>query len=147
MVKDIAYIWGNPLVGNKPNPNLRAIKPSIDFLDSILDNNGTEIFKRLSSITGINKKIQDIDFFVNSVRVSLHNTGQRFVSISLHHPLDTYPTIIIHELFHIFFHDLLYSGSLIDKLDEESIVALKEKENEIKEYLTIIINEEFSDLI
>lgn len=144
-IKGINQVWGNIIPTQSHKKKFQLLTYLQKYLDSYLAKNGKKITTRLNKISGQKNSLSDFDFFINSTPVSLHNAQKKFISIGAAHQFNRYPTIIIHELLHIIsYQQIEIDESLRKKLKS----TLSEKDlNELKEIITVLINEEFEDLI
>ena len=149
MIRGLDNVWGNKIPNNQVNQTSLTMPFLINYLNEYLEKYGNTIIKRFNKLTGLSYKISDFGFYINDTPVSLHNSKDLYISISLNHSFARYPTIIIHEISHIYFQKYINSQKFM-KLNNISKISdlISEKErNELKEIITVIINTEFSDVI
>ena len=138
MIIGIDKVWGQAIP--KDHSKIKLITPIFlkNYLNSYFSRYGEKIFLKLNTVFSSNYKASDFKYFINTTSVSLHNAQEKFISISINHEFSRYPTIVIHELFHLFFY--LFIQRHPTKANEETL-------NDIKEILTVIINLEFDAYI
>ncbi len=149
MIKGHDEIWGRQITVANGTDLVITRNSLIDYLNDYTDKHLEEILLRLNRMTGLSYGASDIGLFINTIPVSLHNAKDKFISISAYHQFFTYPTVIIHELFHVYFCNYIRTAEFLAQngiKDLSDIISSKE-ENELKEIVIVIINEEFSDLI
>lgn len=97
-----------------------------------------EFFNRLEKITGKKFPIDEVTVYLTTIQRCPYNFQEKWFMVSfLNHPLFC-AKIIAHELMH--FHFIYYSWQVIEKQ------IGKEKTEDIKEALTVLLNLEFRDL-
>lgn len=142
MILEVNEAWGLIIDKDEEKISLKMLKYLLDYLDGYMKVNGNKIFLIFSRILDMKCHESEVRFYVNSSTVSLHNGSKKFVSISCRHGFDVYPTVIIHEIFHILFYQYINfnKNAIKEKISEYEC-------NEIKEILTVLINLEFQNLI
>lgn len=149
MIAGYDEIWGDKIGTADKTRRVLTIKYLEEYLNSFIDDYGHEIIKRFNKLTGLNYALNDIRFYTNTTPVSLHSTENFFTSISAYHQFLAYPTIIIHELSHIYICNFIRQTGF---LSANKVLGINEllspnEENEFKEITTVIINELFYDLL
>ncbi|MDP3899828.1 MAG: hypothetical protein Q8Q23_01980 [bacterium] len=139
MISGLTEIWGVRLNKNNDKLRYKTLPLLKNYLDGYWQKHGTKIIKRLNSIFKLNHSPDDFLLYLNTAGASLHNTEKQFISLCLHHSFISYPTVIIHELSHIYFYQYLRKSSITSLNNNEA--------NELKEIITVIINTEFLDYI
>jgi hypothetical protein len=149
MIKGIEEIWGNRMLKIENDKEPITTKYLINYLNNYLEDYGQKILEKFSILTGISYKNKDLNYYVNTTPVSLHSSSEHFISIGGYHSFISYPTVVIHEICHIFFHDFVRSENFLSfsKISDISEILSIKQENELKEIVTVIINLEFLDLI
>ncbi|HLC69419.1 MAG TPA: hypothetical protein VJH75_00005 [Patescibacteria group bacterium] len=119
------------------------------YLNTWMDNNIAKVLKTFFKITKIIHRPADFKYYINLSSISLHHAKENFISIGIAHPFSNYPTIIIHELFHLYFYQYIYWDEFLKRFGLKSVNDFidPEEQNELKEILTVIINEEFKKFI
>lgn len=148
MISNINNVWGMQ-IDKMPIRKIKTLPLLKDYLDKFLKKNHKQIFNKLNKIFKTTYSSDSFKYYLNTTSVSLYNPLERFISISPNHSFTRYPTVIIHELFHIFFYLYLTSDKFLKDNRLKSIEQLltREELNEVKEIITIIINHEFNNLI
>ena len=139
MISNLNETWGVQLNKKSTKSKYKTLPFLKNYLDGYWQKYETKIIKKLNNIFKLNFRSNDFSLYLNTTIVSLHNTEKQFISISLNHSFISYPTIIIHELSHIYFYKYI-QNNLITDLDEAEL-------NELKEIITVIINNEFKEYI
>lgn len=149
MIQGLDEVWGNKIP--KKNNNLKQITIPflISYLNGYLNKYGKTIIAIFNKLTGLSYKINDFKYYVNTTPVSLHNAKNLYISISLNHSFISYPTIIIHEISHIYFYKYIESLRFLklNNISKTSDLISEKERNELKEIITVILNEEFIDII
>ncbi len=143
MIAGLNKVWGNEIPKKQTSKKSLTLPFLIDYLNKYLNKYGKTIIKRFNELTGLSYKINDFGYYINNTPVSLHNSEKLFISISQNHPFTKYPTVIIHEISHIYFYKYINSTKFLKTCN---VISKKEK-NELKEIITVIINKEFTDII
>lgn len=137
MIVGLDNVWGKQIEFDSNKKALTHTRPLLgNYLDSYFKKNGEKIFEIFYKLTGLKHAVNDFDYFLNTTTVSLHNYRKHYISVGAYHSFASYPTILIHELFHLFFYEFSEKFDLTDL-----------ERNEIKEIITVIINYEFVDFI
>lgn len=148
MTKNLTEVWGTRVPQQMRRDKFKTLSFLQNYLNEYLRKYRQKIFLKFSDITGIKHAPNDFGYFLNTTPVSLHNTKNKYISIGLHHEFASYPTIIIHELFHLFFYEHIKTLNFHKTLGKAQVEPPSDHEfNEIKEIITVIINDEFQDLI
>ena len=149
MISGLDNIWGAQIPNKNQKLHSLTLSSLIFYLNTYIDKNGNTIIKRFNKLTGLSYKLSDFKYYVNSTPVSLHNGKDLYISIGSNHSFNSYPTIIIHEISHIYFYKYLESKKFlkINKISKATDLISEKERNELKEIVTVIINEEFGDLI
>jgi hypothetical protein len=149
MIKDLTEIWGNEILKANHNMIPFTTKYLIAYLNSYAEEYGQKILDRFDLLMGSSCSPKDIGYYVNTTPVSLHSSSQQFISISGYHSFIAYPTVIAHEICHLYFYNFLRSKKFLSFNQVSDIAELltESQENEVKEMITIILNLEFLDLI
>lgn len=148
-IRGLDNIWGVKIEKTKNTLNFMSIKYLEIYLNLYINKYGKKIINRFNRLTGLSYKINDFKFYTNNTPVSLHNAKYLYISIGKYHAFNKYPTIIIHELSHIYFYKYIESKKFLEFnkiFNTFDFISTKEK-NELKEIITVIINDEFSDII
>lgn len=149
MIEGIEGVWGYKLEKTDKKNKLITMDMLIKYLDDYIGQYGKEILNRFNNLTGLSFNLDNLGLYVNTTSVSMHNGQQVYVSIGLNHSFISYPTIVIHEIFHIYFSHYIHTERFLisnDVLKTEDIISPQE-ENDIKEIITVIINGLFKDII
>jgi hypothetical protein len=149
MIKGVEQVWGTKISTQQKTNNIKTIPFLCDYLNNWLLKYGDNLFKRFKTVTGISYTTDEFGYCINTTGVSLHNTEKFFISIGLSHAFNTYPTVMIHELLHIYFYKFIHSKVFLKENNFAKIEDLinVNEQNDLKEILTVLINEEFQDFI
>jgi hypothetical protein len=149
MIEGLDTIFGNKIPQNQNNLKTITLPFLIEYLNKYLNKYGKTIINRFNKLTGLSYTTDDFGFYINNTPVSLHNGKELYISISQNHSFNKYPTVIIHEISHIYFYKYIYSSRFLkfnNILKTSDLISEKER-NELKEIITVIINKEFIDII
>jgi hypothetical protein len=149
MIKNIGKIWGNKILKKKNNIKSIVFRFLIKYLNGYLNKYGKTIITRFNVLTVLSDKVNDFSYYINSATVSVHNALDLYISISSHHSFIRYPTVIIHEISHIYFYNYINSKKFLkfNNILKTSDLISKKERNELKEIITVILNREFKDII
>jgi len=149
MIKGLTEIWGNKISKAPDDVAPFTIKYLVTYLDGYMKEYGQKIIDRFDVLMGKLLGQNNVSYYVNTTPVSLHNSSEFFVSIGECHSFISYPTVVIHEICHIYFYYFIRSQNFLsfNKVSDISELLTESQENELKEIITVILNLEFSDLI
>ncbi len=148
-IKNLDVIWGNSITKQRNDRKSFLFPFLINYLNGYLEKYGDSFIKRFNDLTGLSFKIDDFKYYINSTNISLHNGTEEYISIGLNHSFIAYPTIIIHEISHLYFYKYIDSENFLkyNKVVKTSDLISEKEQNELKEIITVIINKEFADII
>lgn len=148
MIKNLTEVWGVGIPQKTRRDSFKTLPFLQQYLNEYIREYGEEIFLKFLCVTGIKYVPKNFGYFLNTTPVSLHNAKDKYISIGLHHEFASYPTVVIHELFHIFFYEYVETLQFRAALNKARIEYPTEHElDEIKEIVTVIINDVFQSII
>ncbi len=153
-VKGLYGMWGGQFKRETKSMPQANIEQASLLLNKFLNSHGQGIISKLNHIFGLNFKLEDFGFYLNTLpEISLdsHKKGNFFISISSSHPAKKFPMVVVHEFSHIYFYAFMHKNFKKSWLGLELHVGdkrLGEGElNELKEIVTVINNIEFKDIL
>jgi hypothetical protein len=149
MTAGLTKIWGHKIQKIQKDSNFNTLQLLNEYLNEYFNKYGKIIFTRFNNLTGLSYQVKDLGYYVNNTNFSLHNSQNSYISIGKNHTFNSYPTVIIHEISHIYFYKYINSERFLkyNKILKTSDLLSDRERNELKEIITVIINEEFADII